>query len=419
MKIRVRTLVLIGMIYCMAFQCKWLSILGLDTPMSYHAERIIYLLMFLYCRFQVNAYEVIRPYCKRVDKGAIIVFLLGLLEIGYTVVIRNVDIQVALENSVYVYIKLLAVYPMLYLLELYGFNFIKKMILLICGISMFYQAIAAFLYNTGGMVINASLIANESWIRNENIRIGSTSLIWVVLIIGLCSVFEKQNILHKIGGILLSIFTALFLILINQSRSLYVAAIAAILLMYLFHEKRSRGKIISIMALLVFIMVFTQSSVFNNFIASFSYGSTDDTLTGRLELLSIIQNSALPKSTLFGFGFIGTTYQLSNATFYFIDYGLIGDLLQLGIFAAVMYIAVFVFLMKNVYILSDCKGVGYDFTVGAIGFLLIGVIGFTVLSSSRNFAIPVVVAISQYFASNHLMDKDNEMEDMVEGDIQV
>lgn len=73
--------------------------------------------------------------------------------------------------------------------------------------------------------------------------------------------------------------------------------------------------------------------------------------------------------------------------------------MQLGIFAGTLYLVTCIILLHNAVKLSKQKGFGFDFTVGVLGFLFVGAIGFTVLSTARNFAIPIILAISQYYST--------------------
>lgn len=397
MKIKVNSLVMLGIAYCIACQCKWLTIIGLDGSIWLNIERIMYVLLFLYCRFGKEPYAVMRAYYKKIDQGMVIVYLVGILELIYTVISNNAGVQGAITTFVYSYVKLLAVYPLLYLFVFHGYKKTEKIIVVVSTLSMIYQAIVAFLYNAKGMIISKGLMTNEEWIRNGNIRISSTCLIWMLFIIWFCKAINERNINKRNKHVLWSVIAILFMILVNQSRSLYVAAIGAGMFVYLFHERRGQRKFVAFFALLISIVVLSQSSMFSNFMASFAKGSEGDTLTGRMELLELIQK--VPRSRLFGFGFVGSTIQLSSSiAFYFVDYGLIGDLLQLGIFAVTLYLVTGSILLQNALKLSKHKGFGFDFTIGALGFWIIGTIGFTVLSSARNFAIPVVLAISQYYA---------------------
>ena len=117
-------------------------------------------------------------------------------------------------------------------------------------------------------------------------------MIWVLFVLWFCKMVNESNMLKKSKDIFLSAFAIVFMILVNQSRSLYVAAIGAVMLVYLFHERRSKGKIVTVLALFAFLIAFTQSPIFNSFMESFSKGGADDTLTGRLELLGLIQQTS-------------------------------------------------------------------------------------------------------------------------------
>lgn len=399
MKVKTSAIVMFGILYCLAHQCKWLSIIGLDGGIWFHAERAMYFLLFFYCRFGKKVYTAMKPYYKNIDRGMAVIFLVGLLEYFYTVLCVGADIKIAIENSIYAYIDLLAVYPLLYVFVFRGYKKVEAAIVAICGVSMLYQTIVALLYNKSGVILNNSIIASEEWVRNGNIRLASTCLIWVLFVLLFCKMINEGNVQKKYRGILVSTFVMGFMIFINQSRSLYVAAIGASILIYLFHRRRSKGRIIAVLILFIFTVAFTQSSIFNSFMASFTKGGVDDTLTGRLELLGLIQQTT--RNPIFGFGFIGSSLQLFRHVFYFIDYGLIGDLLQLGIFAVALYLVTCVILLLNAIKLSRNKNFGFDFTVGALGFLFVGAIGFTVLAAARNFAIPVILAISQYHTINN------------------
>lgn len=389
---------MLAIIYCLAFQCRWLVIAGLNMSISYHMERILYVLMFLYCKLGKSPRRVMQPYYRKIDRAMVVVSAVGMLELLYTIGAGMAGPYVAIREAAFVYVKILAVYPLLYLMVFLGYNKTEKVIILVCGSSMIYQAVTAMLYNINGMVLNSRLIANDRQIRNGNIRLSSTSLIWVLFIIWFCKTMNEKRADKKSTDLLWSIFAIAFMLFVNQSRSLYVAAIGAAMLAYLGHGRRSRRKVVSVIALFVLLVIFTQSSVFNQFMASFAKGSENDTLTGRLMLLDLIQQ--VKRNLLFGFGFVGTTIEVSGKVFYFIDYGLLGDLLQLGIFALTCYGTMGIILLKNAAVLARYRGFGFDFTVGSIGFLMLSSIGFSVLPEARNFAIPVVLAISQYSAVN-------------------
>ena len=125
MKIKKNTFVMLGLLYCIIMQCKWFNIIGLNDAIWFHVERILYFLLFLYCRFDRNVYSTMKPYYKKIDLGMIAIFIIGLFEYIYTVVFTGTDNQVVIENSVYAYIKLLAVYPLLYLLVFYSCSIVQ------------------------------------------------------------------------------------------------------------------------------------------------------------------------------------------------------------------------------------------------------------------------------------------------------
>ena len=405
LKVRKSSLVMLAIIYCLAFQCRWLVIAGLNTSISYYVERILYILMFLYCKLGKSPRRVMQPYYRKIDRAMVVVSAVGMVELLYTIGAGMAGPYAAMKQAVYAYIKILAVYPLLYLMVFCGYKKTEKVIVLVGAASMVYQAVTAMLYDISGMVLNNRLIANDGWSRNGNIRLNSTGLFWILFIIWFCKAMNEKRAHKKSADLLWSIFAMAFMLFVNQSRSLYVAAIGAAMLAYLGHEGRSRRKVVSVIALFVLIVLFTQSSVFNQFMASFAKGSENDTLTGRLRLLNLIQQ--VKRNLLFGFGFVGNTVEVSGEVFYFIDYGLLGDLLQLGIFALICYGTLGLILLKNAAVLARYRGFGFDFTVGAIAFLLLGSIGFSVLPEARNFAIPVVLAISQYSAVNCIKHADD------------
>lgn len=396
MKIKIKGMILLGILYCVVYECKWLDIIGVTGSVWAVIELGLFWMMFFYCRFNQSACRKIAMYVKSIDKGVCVIFVLSIIELCYTVNSSNVQFYSAFRNLMFGYSKLLAIYPILYLLEHYGQKKIIRFLAWICGLSLICQSIIAIIYNKSGIVLNEFIISNKEWIRNGNIRIGSMPLTWVLLILMLAIWLNEKKMLYRLGVMLVSTLLVCFLVFVYQSRALYISAICAGIMMFILQKRKDRSKFLIVIFIMICLVAFTQTELFNDFIATFASGSEDDTVTGRLKLLELIRKDLSVYKVFFGYGFIGTTYEVSNQTFYFIDYGLLGDLLQLGMFSLTLYFLITIRLFKNARVLSENKGFGYSFTIGSLFFVLFGAIGFTIIPTTRNFAIPIVISISEY-----------------------
>ena len=128
MKVRKSSLVMLAIIYCLAFQCRWLVIAGLNTSISYYVERILYILMFLYCKLGKSPRRVMQPYYRKIDRAMVVVSAVGMVELLYTIGAGMAGPYAAMKQAVYAYIKILAVYPLLYLMVFCGYKKTEKVI---------------------------------------------------------------------------------------------------------------------------------------------------------------------------------------------------------------------------------------------------------------------------------------------------
>lgn len=405
MKIKVKLIILIVAIYCVVIECKWDVILKINNSYTFNLKQMFYILTFLYCRFVPRAYIKIKKYSRFLNSYMVGLLFFSVIELFYTILFRNESFATAWQYLFWYYTKFLFVYVLLYLFENFSLKKICNIIAIIGILSIAYQAFVAILYNQNGTIINTELLTNKNWIRNGFIRISSTCTTWFIMIYEFYKGLNEKRKFSKIIHIAYSLACFLFLFFINQSRSLYVAGLLALVVTYLFQKRRNIRQFVVIIGLCVGIIVFFNSAIFNEFMNSFAKNSTDDTLSSRIEYLGLMYQS-FREHPLFGFGFIGTTTLIGAKTFYFIDYGLLGDFLQLGLFALYIYLGTIVILVKNILYRWRNGGEFFNLYMGILAFMLAGAIGFTVLGNERNFILPLIWALSEY--TRNIEDNNNE-----------
>lgn len=392
------TLIWLVTMFCALYECKYFSILGLTNTTLFYIRQLSYIGMFLFCLTNKNARMILNKY-----RGFLRIYLLGLLVLGCVEILHTMDVgglslHDTLSNMSGPFLKFLAVYPILFLMEYYSFDRICNNFNRICLLILIVQAFVAAVYNTTGLNVLDTVIRDTELLRNGMIRITSTCLTWFVVVF---NIYRWQNYSGlKIRTVALAewIFGILYMILINQSRSQYVAILAAVVMMILFNKRRAKKQVFVVCVLLVGAIVFLQSDLFQNFLGSFALNTEEDTLSVRLEKLRLIQ-SAFKQHPFWGFGFVGSIIYMGStlsSSFYFIDYGVIGDYIQYGLVAVYLYLGMIIRMAMNIKRLSSWGNRRYILLVGILTFLLVGMVGFTLLDGSRNFAIPFIWAISEY-----------------------
>ena len=394
MKIKASTIVLLLSTYCIAIESSWPSVFGIQDRRLLMIKQLIYIVLFLYCRFGRNAYSTIKPYIKRIDILLLLTVGLILIFIVYSIMVQGVAPLDACDTAFMSYTKFLFVYPLLYLFNRFSFKRITVIFLVICIIPLIYHFIVAMMFNTSGTIINDIILDSEKLrIRNGLVRVNTLPLSWAIVLLGFAfSLYLKKK---KICVNAVWVITLLLILIVNQSRNLYVALFISIIVMYLFKEKKGKKKIIAALVVCSVVVILIQSGLINDFVASFAKNTEGDTLTERIKYLELFFPMYL-KHPIMGFGLIGSSLDFSKYKIYFIDYGIIGDIMQAGLFAIAVYAGTIYILVKNTIALNKRKGIAFTINSGMLAFLLVGLIGYTMFQDSRNFALPCIWAISEY-----------------------
>ena len=393
MKIKTKQIILFFSILCIAFECKYITIIPI--PFSNYIKQLIYIGLFIYCRFNQIAKNRIHQYVKYIDMFLMCFYILLFTELLYTLTLQRVSIFVGISNAISGYLKFLFVYPLIYLFTSYSFKKIIHLLIGICGFIVIYQILGAALYNTSEIVINTNMIDRIAWTRSGNIRISSTSIAWLILLLSFIE--SKYVLVNKWLYRSIWIITLIYMIFVNQSRAQYIATFVALILMFFFRKRRSRRQIFIYVLFCLAIIIFLNSSAFNELLNSFSENSETDTLSIRLIYLDYMYDEFL-KHKFWGFGLIGETVEISGRIIYFIDFGFIGDYLQIGV------ISILIRLCKNIR--KSLKNNPYllEISIGILTFLIVGMIGFSSIQESRNFALPCIWAITEYLGTNRKVE---------------
>jgi hypothetical protein len=326
----------------------------------------------------------------------IICVLLGVfIEVIYTGICTDKTFEFAINQS-YIYISIILTYAIYYLLEYAEKKFIIVLVL-IPLVELIYCSYIATVYNTKGIVLNKLFITTTTWVRNGRIRIGSSPLFWLILLISF-NKFLNGNKKEKFLNGLISLFIILYFIFVNQSRSLLISIVAMCGCMLIFNKEDTRVKTIIKVVLLFLISFFAFAGGLSSFFKSFTIGKEVANTTIRLSFINEISNAIdkMPLGYILGCG-MGGTVTINGFQYNFIDIGFLGDFFNFGIVTLIIDIPLVIRLCKNIGILKPVEKKHYIFSVGLLGMILAGFLGFTLIQTSRFFSMPFIVALMEYY----------------------
>lgn len=368
-----------------------------------------YICAFLCVVLWLLSKNQVAPYCGFINKFITMTYVIVIIECIYTVIYGNLTAIEVLQNSLF-YLYLLLIYPLMFILMYINERKINCYIIVIAGLMMIYCAYVAFTFNSTGNVLNMHLIYNEDNLRNGAIRIGSIGTFWVVLLITFNGFLYENEMPMKIVYCILSIGSLLYLILINQSRAQGIAIVIMLFGMYLMKKRRSRLQILVCSIAMIAVIVVLSSEWFQSFIYSFSSEAVDNTTSIRLIIIAELNKYVkdMPLGYLFGHGIRDYIF-INGRQRWFLDVGLLGDLLNTGVLAAIMFFGI---VGRQIYVfkrLHNNNPYGFTFVLGAFLMVVCGIPGFSILPHSRFIAVPIIMAYTEFFYQfnrQELLEKD-------------
>ena len=408
MKVKVSTLMSCGVLWCVALDIGLQNLPILNLFYFGHSNQIqtwLYILMAVVCLFAPGIRNEINGYLKGINLFVTTLIILFLFLIYYTNEYTNQSLQETI-NVALTYLKILLVYPVVYILHKEGERRVENGIIALAIIYLLYSGFAACIYNTTGVNINENIIRTEQWQRMGLVRIQSISISWLA-----CVLLFKRWICEKRAIALVGTMSILgYIIFINQGRACYVAMIASLLTMYILKRRRSKNQLAVYFGISVIFLCLLYSGVIDSFIMTFrpdySGSYTASTTATRLAQINLFRDmiERMPLSYFGGLGlrnFIPTIDKWGNEqTYYFLDTGLLGDFFNLGVIVLVMIVPTLAILFKCIQHNKLQKNNAYYFSIGVVMFVLVGSIGYTVFSYARIITLPFIWAFCAYYKYN-------------------
>ena len=402
-KVRYRTLMLFAVVLCIMMENYFYAIPGLSLLSGIYYKYIsyIYIVLALVCYSNRHIKRTIAPYCKSVNRFLIIIYGIVIVESIYTIYFSDLTFWEVLSNAS-IYLKFLLVYPILYILIMYGTEKINKRFAIVLGCMVLYCAYIAIVFNSTGTNLNSILIYNERRLRGNSIRIQSIALLWLIVPILFNSALFTKSIIKKMVLGVLSISSLLYFIFINQSRANYTAMIAMTVAMYIFKERRQGKQIATIIIVAVCGLLFLNSKTFTDFLYTFSVNYESNTTAERFVIIADLNNAvkAMPLGYLFGIG-IRNTVEIGGTVRWFMDIGFLGDLFNIGILAVAIYGYMLYRIIKTIKHIKSINHVETNFLIGIATYLLVGMIGCTLLPYSRIFSLAFILGYCEFFENKY------------------
>lgn len=179
---------------------------------------------------------------------------------------------------------------------------------------------------------------------------------------------------------------------VNAGRSQYFAVAVALGMMYMVHRRSSVKQIGAVLLLCVGTYIALNSSVIASIMEGISADVVDGTISYRVEYLEKLLHAY--GYSIMGMGYVGPSVPFGMHSFNFIDYGLLGDVLQFGIVSLYFYTMI---LCRGISAIRSSKD-EYSrlFLTGFVWFFIASIVGFTVISGKRIIFVPVILAYMEY-----------------------
>lgn len=402
--VKVSTLIRVTVIFLMVLNVSLFKVFGILTESTIIYEVTVacalVMIIFVFSRFGIKK-DMLNLIC--------LVMILTLLLSFRTSMENGKSFTNVILYSVKNWMILLSI-PVAYVLRSGKWNF-KKFLKLIINLTN-----ASYLLRTGISVINrltgsiifesiASEYAAENWIRNGWLRINPPSLAIIFIPISMYLLFQaerKRERNYYLFSIALSIFYAA---IIHGARSVMLYQILEILFILIMKKKGSKKQLILFMILTVLSIVVMNSSIVQQFIASFGVGGEfEGSTTGRLEAVPYYFN-LFTENFWQGTGFLHYEERLFAGTLGWTvatlgDVGILWTLVQLGFGGLLFYI---IFVIWGVWVgkKARCLASNMDILVWGIIFSIITTgVNIDLFYGIYAFAAPISLSIISYVDYN-------------------
>lgn len=396
-KVKQSSMILFLSMMVIVINCRWGEFIPFIPSVGNIYDVLLIVLLFFWCQ----SVPAVRRECmgsKFLNRMILTMLLLWVMELFYTWITNGNTFMGAFTDFAQWHLKILFVYPMVYLMKRFGINKILRYIVAVQIVFVVIQSGVAVVYNLTHTMLVAGMFKSDAWVRSGLIRMSSSPLTCFAALYFFSMFLNERRMIRRVRYLLYTFLLFLFFVFVNAGRSQYFAVVAALVMMYMIYRKSSVKQIGAVITLLVIGYAVINSSFFANIVTGLIEDYNDGTISYRLELMEWFSNEYGFFSIL-GLGYIGTSIRVGTMSFNFIDYGLLGDYLQFG-FVSVLYFTLLV--ARGFSVQKDIINPQYRILVIGIScFLLASAVGFTPLTGKRVILIPIVLACYECMQDRH------------------
>lgn len=414
MKVRTSTIVESMFLFSVISNTYILGALGIAGEPINVLTKVIPILLFLICNLFHSIRVQIAPYRKYADIYILLWFLFFTAETIYSINMYGSSIQLSeIISNYWNYTSIVLVYPMLYLLTVYGEGILCKII----NVTLFdtlLRGIGCVSATVLGSSIFPFFQTRLMGIRIIFYRLFATNYFGLSFVSALCIKKYSKNRMRTRWMAIVCFWT--YLILIDQSRTKIVAT-AIVFVLWLpscfgkyFFGTRNK-KLLYWSTITVLVVLFLISGGYDIISSSFSVtgvnaGSTtnrlfamnyynkvikgkemlgmgliyDDTIYGRSSLYNILRNPAI---------------ETANYAFYE-DFGILGQFYNFGIIGVLLFMLLFIRFYKILGITKNSSN-NSMLKLLFIQILIYSILPMSAFAQGTVYIVPLYIAIFEYY----------------------
>lgn len=176
LKIKMSTLIYLFSVVVLLINMRYGEIFPFIPSLGNVFDVLLIVGLFLVCRLLRPINGKIHKYTRFLDLFVFSMFCLWVLELVLTVMSGRNSFVNAFSDFCQWHLKILFVYPLIYLFDYYGSAKMLKRLFSMQSIYVLTQALVAAVYNLTGRMLIPEMIRSETWLRNGNIRMTASAL---------------------------------------------------------------------------------------------------------------------------------------------------------------------------------------------------------------------------------------------------
>lgn len=210
--------------------------------------------------------------------------------------------------------------------------------------------------------------------------------------------YPKRKLYHLISLIILF----LAVVMVQQSRATLIAIFVSVIAMILFDTNRGYRWIKKVGICIVLLLILTMTDYIQSFFTSM-FTEYQVSVTARVYATDYFW-SVFENNPIFGFGLLKSPEYnyIRNGSLGIAstdDVGIIGQFAYLGIFALIIVIGLYIYLIRLIWLVRKRTGEFNCLMVGAMAYLLFTSTTLIVFDQQRICLLPIIVALFEYYRS--------------------